>query len=257
MKRAVISDIHANCAAFEAVMADIEEQGCDDIYCLGDIIGYGPDPRECITLAQQCGLNLLGNHEEAVLFGPIGFNPKAKAAIDWTKEQLSLSDHSEEENREMWNFIGGLAKKHKEGEILYVHGSPRDPTREYVFKQDIRDRAKMDELFDAPPDLSWQVCFAGHTHHPGIFVQSQPYIFLDPGQIEDRYEYSTRPERIMVNVGSVGQPRDGDARASYVVIDDKALRFRRVEYDIGLTLKRFDDCPGLPEYLAERLKEGK
>ena len=257
LKRAVISDIHGNHAAFEAVMADIEEQGCGDIYCLGDLIGYGPDPRECILMAGKCGLNLMGNHEEAVLFGPIGFNPKAKAAIDWTKEQLSLADCPEEENREMWNFIGGLAKQHKEGEILYVHGSPRDPTREYVFKQDIRDRSKMDEIFDSPPDLSWKVCFAGHTHHPGVFAQSVPYLFLDPAQIDNRYEYSTRPERIMVNVGSVGQPRDGDSRASYVIIDDEAIYFRRIEYDLERTLKRFEENPGLPEYLAERLKEGK
>ena len=256
MKRAVISDIHANHAAFEAVLADIEEQGCEDIYCLGDIIGYGPDPRICITLAGKCALNLLGNHEEAVLFGAIGFNPKAKAAIDWTKEQLSI-DGQEEENREMWNFVGGLSKHHKEGEILYVHGSPRDPTREYVFKQDIRDIPKMDALFGAPPDFEWKVCFAGHTHHPGIFSQSTPYMFHDPQEIDHRYEYSTRPERILVNVGSVGQPRDGDKRASYVIIDDEALHFRRIEYDVQRTLDRFEENPGLPDYLAQRLTEGK
>lgn len=256
MKRAVISDIHANHAAFEAVLADIEEQGCDDIYCLGDIIGYGPDPRKCITLAAKCALNLLGNHEEAVLFGAIGFNPKAKAAIDWTKDQLSL-DGEEDENREMWNFVGGLAKNHKEGDILYVHGSPRDPTREYVFKQDIRDLSKMDALFGAPPDFEWKVCFSGHTHHPGIFVKSKPYMFLDPREIDHRYEYSTRPERVIVNVGSVGQPRDGDKRASYVIIDDKAIHFRRLEYDLQRTLDRFEENPGLPDYLAQRLTEGK
>ena len=256
MKRAVISDIHANHAAFEAVLADIEEQGCEDIYCLGDIIGYGPDPRICITLAGKCALNLLGNHEEAVLFGAIGFNPKAKAAIDWTKEQLSI-EGQEEENREMWNFVGGLSKHHKEGDILYVHGSPRDPTREYVFKQDIRDIPKMDALFGAPPDFEWKVCFAGHTHHPGIFAQSTPYMFHDPLEIDHRYEYSTRPERILVNVGSVGQPRDGDKRASYVIIDDEALHFRRIEYDVQLTLDRFEENSGLPDYLAQRLTEGK
>ena len=144
-----------------------------------------------------------------------------------------------------------------EGDVLYVHGSPRDPTREYVFKQDIRDRSKMDEIFVSPPELSWKVCFAGHTHHPGVFVQSMPYLFLDPNQIEMRYEYSTRPERVMVNVGSVGQPRDGDSRASYVIIDDTAIHFRRVDYDLERTLRRFEENPGLPEYLAERLKEGK
>ena len=257
MKVAVLADIHANLEALEAVLIAAENERVDRVVCLGDVIGYGPDPRECILMARKCGLNLLGNHEEAVLFGPIGFNPKAKAAIDWTKEQLSLPDSPEDENREMWNFIGGLSKQHKEGEILYVHGSPRDPTREYVFKQDIRDRSKMDEIFESPPELTWKVCFAGHTHHPGVFAQSVPYLFLDPAQLDNRYEYSTRPERVMVNVGSVGQPRDGDSRASYVVIDDEAIHFRRIEYDIERTLKRFEESPGLPEYLAERLKEGK
>ena len=157
----------------------------------------------------------------------------------------------------MWNFVGGLSKHHKEGDILYVHGSPRDFTREYVFKQDIRDIPKMDALFGAPPDFEWKVCFAGHTHYPGIFAQSTPYMFHDPREIDHRYEYSTRPERILVNVGSVGQPRDGDKRASYVILDDEALHFRRIEYDVQLTLDRFEENPGLPDYLAQRLTEGK
>jgi diadenosine tetraphosphatase ApaH/serine/threonine PP2A family protein phosphatase len=257
LKRAVISDIHANLPAFEAVLADVEEQGCEDIYCLGDVIGYGPDPRRCIQLAQQCAVNLLGNHEEAVLFGAIGFNPKAKVAIDWTREQLSRSDRPQEENRELWNFIGSLEKQRKESSFLYVHGSPRDPTREYIFKQDVRDRKKMDAIFASPPDFEWKVCFAGHTHHPGIFAQAQPYVFLEPAQIDFKYEYRRSPVRVLVNVGSVGQPRDGDWRASYVVLDEETIHFRRLDYDVGRTLQRFKDSPNLPDYLAKRLQEGK
>ncbi len=257
MKRAVISDIHANLAAFEAVLADIDSEGCEDIYCLGDIIGYGPDPRGCIDLARRCSVNLLGNHEEAVLFGAIGFNPKAKVAIDWTREQLSLPDESQETNRELWNFVGGLAKQRQEGDFLYVHGSPRDPTREYIFKQDVKDRKKMDAIFAFPPDFQWKVCFAGHTHHPGIFAQEQPYAFLEPAQVAEAYAYRDSPARVLVNVGSVGQPRDGDWRASYVIVDEETIRFRRLEYDVGRTLKRFQECPDLPDYLARRLQEGK
>lgn len=258
MKRAVISDIHANVAAFDAVLADIEAQGCEDVYCLGDIIGYGPDPRECVQRAQQHSVvNLLGNHEEAVLFGAIGFNPKAKIAIDWTREQLSLPDSHQEENRDLWNFIGGLAKLRKEDDYLYVHGSPRDPTREYIFKQDVKDRKKMDAIFASPPDFPWKVCFAGHTHHPGVFVQSQPYEFLEPEAIDRVYRYRETEARALINVGSVGQPRDGDRRASYVILEDEVITFRRLEYDVEKTLQRFRECPTLPDYLAKRLQEGK
>jgi predicted phosphodiesterase len=257
LKRAVVSDIHANLAAFEAVLADIDQQGVDEIICLGDVIGYGPDPRECIQIAKNFGINLLGNHEEAVLFGAIGFNPKAKTAIDWTREQLSLESEPPDENRELWNFVGSLAKEHRDGEFLFVHGSPRDPTREYVFRQDFRDRKKMDQIFSSPPDFEWKLAFAGHTHHPGIFAQDRPYSFLEPKDVENRYDFESAPARCLINVGSVGQPRDGDWRSSYVLLDDTSIVFRRLEYDVQRTLRRFRDCPQLPEYLARRLRDGK
>ncbi len=257
MKRAVISDIHGNLAAFEQVLEDIQRRGIEEIYCLGDIIGYGPDPRACIELAKRFPVNLLGNHEEAVLFGAIGFNPKAKIAIDWTREQLSLKSEPQERNRELWNFIGGLAKQHKEGSFLYVHGSPRDPTREYIFKQDYQDRKKMDEIFSSPADMHWQVCFAGHTHYPGIFSQGHPYAFLEPQDIGYEFPYAARKMRILVNVGSVGQPRDGDWRASYVIVDEECIRFVRLDYDVQRTVLRFKGYPELPDYLAKRLEEGK
>lgn len=257
LKRAVISDIHANLAALEAVLDDIRSSAVEEIYCLGDILGYGPDPRACIERARDFRVNLLGNHEEAVLFGAVGFNPKAKVAIDWTRDQLNCSTESEGKNRELWNFIGALKKSHTEGEFLYVHGSPRDPTREYIFKQDFRDRKKMDDIFASPPGFAWKVCFAGHTHHPGIFAQDHPYVFLEPSQVESQFAYAKTKGRFLVNVGSVGQPRDGDWRACYAIVDDQTITFRRVEYDLQRTLGRFREYPDLPEYLARRLEEGK
>jgi predicted phosphodiesterase len=257
LKLAIISDIHANLAAFESVLDHIRSQGVDAVYCLGDIIGYGPDPRACIDIAIALPLNLLGNHEEAVLFGAIGFNPKAKVAIDWTREQLSLRTESQDRNRQLWNFIGALPKQHRDGAFLFVHGSPRDPTREYIFKQDFQDRKKMDEIFAAPSDVEWKVCFAGHTHHPGVFAQTHPYAFHEPVEIDQCYRWSDIQHRILVNVGSVGQPRDGDWRASYVTVDDQEIRFHRVEYDLQRTLRRFAEHPELPEYLARRLEEGR
>ena len=257
VKRAVISDIHANLAAFERVLEHIREQGIEEIYCLGDIIGYGPDPRKCIDLAEDFSLNLLGNHEEAVCLGAIGFNPKAKIAIDWTRKQLNLETEPPDKNRELWNFLGRLEKRHKDGDFFFVHGSPREPTREYIFKQDFQDRAKMDAIFAAPGDIEWKVCFAGHTHHPGVFAQDHPYVFFEPSELGYRYRYAGLKSKILVNVGSVGQPRDGDWRASYVVVDDEEIRFHRVDYDVQRTIRRFKENPELPEYLARRLEEGK
>ena len=257
MKFAVVSDIHGNLAAFEAVLEDIREKRIKRIICLGDLIGYGPDPRGCIRLAMDFPVNLLGNHEEAVLFGAIGFNPKAKIAIDWTREQLSLPDRPQEKNRELWNFIGNLARQYQEDQYLFVHGSPRDPTREYIFKQDYQDRSKMDEIFAAPANTEWRVCFAGHTHHPGVFEQNNVYHFYEPAEVDGSYDLPSREARVLVNVGSVGQPRDGDWRASYVVVDKGTIQFCRLSYDVERTLRRFDECPGLPDYLAKRLQEGK
>ena len=257
MKRAIISDIHGNLAAFEAVLKDIQSEKVDDIVCLGDVIGYGPDPRACLELAFPFAVNLLGNHEEAVMENAIGFNPKAKAAIEWTKDQLSLPSEPVEKNRELWNFIGSLPRSSLQGEVLFVHGSPRDPTREYIFNGDWQDRKKMDDIFAAPLDVAWKVCFTGHTHCPGVFVQDQPYRYYDPRSISNELSIADLPRRGIVNVGSVGQPRDGDRRSSYVVLEDNRVRFKRLEYDVQRTVDRFRQCPGLPEYLARRLEEGK
>jgi predicted phosphodiesterase len=257
VRLAVISDIHGNLAALVSVLEDIKKHRVDATYCLGDIVGYGPDPRACIELAKSCDVNLLGNHEEAVLFGAIGFNPKAKVAIDWTRDQLSAVDQPQEKNRDLWNFIGGLSRQYQEGNFLFVHGSPRDPTREYIFKQDHRDQKKMDDIFASPPGTDWRVCFAGHTHHPGVFSQSAPYRFYAPQEIGGVYQYADSEERILVNVGSVGQPRDGDWRASYATVDDENIHFHRCDYDVQTTLRRFKDFPDLPDYLAKRLEEGK
>lgn len=257
MKVAIVSDIHANLAALEAVLEDIEGEQVDKIYCLGDVIGYGPDPRECLEKVLEFPVNLLGNHEEAVLVGAIGFNPKAKAAIDWTRDQLNLESEPIEKNREYWNFLGKLKRSHLEGDFLFVHGSPREFTREYIFSQDYQDRKKMDEIFASPPGVEWRVCFTGHTHFPGIFSQENPYKFYDPPSLDYTFSLRGLANRIIINVGSVGQPRDGDNRASYVILEEADIRFKRIEYDVQRTVARFQDCPALPEYLARRLEEGK
>ena len=128
MKRALISDVHANLEALTAVLADIRSQNISEIYCLGDIVGYGPNPCECldevIRLAQ---VTILGNHDQATLFDPDGFNPVALQAVYWTREQLESANGSPSQINRRWDFLGELPRTHDEGEFLFVHGSPREP----------------------------------------------------------------------------------------------------------------------------------
>ena len=132
MKTAIISDIHANIEALTVVLQHIESQGIRDVVCLGDVIGYGPNPREALTACRNVRFCLMGNHEEAVLFYGEDFNPKARAALEWTKEQLNSPDYDRTDNYELWNFLGNLRETVNEENVLYVHGSPRVPTKEYM-----------------------------------------------------------------------------------------------------------------------------
>ena len=249
MRKAIISDIHANLPALEAVLADVADQEVTSIYCLGDVIGYGPSPRECLELSRKFDLNLLGNHEEAVLFDPVGFNARARAAVEWTKSQLSRSDSPREENVALWDHLGSMKETHSEEDVLFVHGSPRDPTREYVFINDIEDPEKMDSIFDA---FDGHTCFVGHTHTAGVFTSDLNFLY--PTAIGS--EFRVGDGKHIINVGSVGQPRDGDSRGSYVILDGEEVFFRRIQYDIERTVALFEGTP-LPEYLAQRLREGR
>jgi predicted phosphodiesterase len=248
--RAIISDIHGNLEALQVVLADIQSKGIDRIICLGDIIGYGPQPVECVDLCYDFEVNLLGNHEEAVLVGAVGFNPKAAAAIDWTRDQFNRDGVSESVKDMRWNFLGAMKLRHDlDGGASFVHGSPREPTREYVFRSDIQDRDKMEAVFGS----IGQVCFAGHTHTPGIFTESGEHL----APRDCRMEWEISKERAFINVGSVGQPRDGDVRASYVTFDGEVVRFHRVIYDVERTISVFAGIPQLPPYLGLRLREGR
>jgi predicted phosphodiesterase len=246
---AILSDIHSNIEAFEAVLEDLKQFDVEEIICLGDVIGYGPNPRECIKLAEQFDLTLLGNHEEAVLFLAEDFNQKARQAVDWTRDQLNSRDFDPAENHRMWNFLGDLRKREKRNDILFVHGSPRVPTREYVMPRDAMNREKMTDIFAQIE----RVCFVGHTHVPGVFTE-QGQFFLSSG-INNKFTLENGKH--LINVGSVGQPRDNDNRASYVTVDNNAVVWHRVPYPVEKTIDKIRAEPGLPAYLADRLKEGK
>ncbi len=248
---AILSDIHSNIEALTAVIADAEEHGAEIFRCLGDVIGYGPNPVECVDIARKkFEFTLLGNHEEAVLFGAIGFNPKAKKAVDWTREQFhTLREDEEDQRNDRWQFLGELPLHVEDGEVQYVHGSPRDPTREYIFPTDVLNPDKLRVVFDHVA----RAAFNGHTHAPGVMTEEN--LFLLPQDVD--WEYQLTDQKVIINVGSVGQPRDGDNRASYALFDGETVTFRRVEYDYQATMRRMADIDGLPEYLALRLKEGR
>jgi len=280
VRRALISDIHANLEALEVVLADIKAQGITEILCLGDIIGYGPNPRECIDLVMEhCSMSLLGNHDQGALFDPDGFNIGAERAIFWTREQLeSASDRANNEKR--WEFLGELPRTHRLNEFLFVHGSPRNPLSEYIFPEDIYNQRKMERLFQ----LVEKYCFQGHTHVPGVFTEN--YQFFPPEEID--HEYTLGEGKVMINVGSVGQPRDGDPRACYVILEDGRaakssfdtviyapgeldepsgggappsgavrINYRRLPYDFEKTIKKIYAVPELEPFLGDRLRQGR
>ncbi len=252
MRQALISDIHGNYEALTAVMADIRSQSIDRLVCLGDIVGYGPNPCQCLdAVMQKCSLTILGNHDQAALFDPEGFNPVALRAIYWTRDELDRGPGSPTVINGRWDFLSELPKFHAEGDILFVHGSPRDATNEYVFPETIYDQTRMKILFDRVSRL----CFQGHTHMPGIFTTDGE--FIKPEDCESSFMLGD--EKLMINVGSVGQPRDEDPRSCYVVFDDRKqeIEFRRVEYDIDTTARKIYNVPDLDNMLGDRLRGGR
>ncbi len=249
MKRAFISDIHSNLEALEAVLADIRAQGIEEVYCLGDVVGYGPNPRECIDLVMQCRVCLLGNHDQGALFDPEGFNSGAERAIFWTRHQLENGPGTTAERHRRWDFLGELPRNHQEGQLLLVHGSARNPLNEYVFPEDIYNRRKLEKIFALVPKHAFQ----GHTHVPGVFTED--FNFISPEEIN--YEYQLTDAKVMINVGSVGQPRDGDPRACYAALEDGLVRFRRVEYPLEKTIQKIYDVPELDNFLGDRLRDGR
>lgn len=250
MRTAVISDIHSNLASLKAVLADIQEQGADRIVCLGDIVGYGPEPRECIDLVMQsCTICLLGNHDQGALFDPEGFNSGAERAIFWTRAQLESPSGNSKQGDRRWEFLGELPRNYQDGPLLFVHGSARNPLNEYVFPEDTYNRRKMEKIFA----LVRQHSFQGHTHVPGVFTED--FRFFSPEEIDNQYRLGD--EKTMINVGSVGQPRDGDPRACYVLIDDDLVLFRRVEYPVEETIEKIHAVPELDNFLGDRLRDGR
>ncbi|OHB72230.1 MAG: phosphoesterase [Planctomycetes bacterium RBG_13_63_9] len=249
MKRALISDIHSNLESLEAVLGDIQDQGVTEVFCLGDVVGYGPNPRQCIDRVMECQVCLLGNHDQGALFDPEGFNSGAERAIFWTRRQLEDSGGNSAAAHRRWDFLGELPRNHQEGDLLFVHGSARNPLNEYVFPEDIYNKRKLEKIFA----LIRRYAFQGHTHVPGVFTED--FNFFTPEEVGN--EYRLPDQKVMVNVGSVGQPRDGDPRACYVILEDNVVRFRRVDYPLEKTVEKIYQVPELDNFLGDRLRDGR
>ena len=243
MRCAIIADIHANLAAFRAVLDDIEHRGgVEEVWCLGDVVGYGPDPHQCIELLHRYKhVCVAGNHDWAAI-GKIDtseFNPDAAAACHWTAQQLSPEDIE---------YLESLPLVIQQGDFTLVHGSPREPIWEYLIS--VSSAKKNFAYFQS------QFCLVGHSHMPLVFRHSEtgdcsfvPFS-TNVGLVLGK-------NRLIINPGGVGQPRDSDPRASYAIYDNdtKMARLYRIPYDIVATQTKMVKH-NLPVRLVARLSYG-
>ena len=253
MRTALISDIHGNMDALQTVLADIDTKNVDRIVCLGDIVGYGPNPLEALDLIRQrCEYAIIGNHDFAVLYEPTNFNVAAEQASFWTRSQFEV--HGDPALRkERLDYLGKLDIRRWEDDVLYVHASPRKPINEYIFPDDVlQSPNKIRGIFERVKSI----CFVGHTHCQGVFT-SEPEFYL-PVEIGWKFRFE-KGKKAIVNPGSVGQPRDRDPRAAYAIYDAKEnlVEFMRLEYDIDAVAKKIQNIPNLHNFLATRLYDGR
>ncbi len=244
MRYAIISDIHSNLTAFQAVLQDIEARGgFERIWCLGDVVGYGPDPKECIALLRQYDhICVAGNHD----LGAIGkididdFNPEAAVACRWTGQQLEQRDV---------DYLANLPLVISEGDFTLAHGSPREPVWEYLVS--IHAARVSFNHFQT------KFCLVGHSHVPVVFESLPPDSECLLHEFPIDASLTLGDNRLIINPGGVGQPRDGDPRASYAIYDSdqKIIRHHRVPYDVASVQQRMREYT-LPHLLADRLSRG-
>jgi len=241
MKYAIFADMHSNLEAYQAVLEKLKKEKPSKYFCVGDIVGYGADPVKCVEITKALNpVSVCGNHDWAVasLANLENFNPYAKDGIVWTKEAVA--------DKEI-DFLKRLELVHEDDELTLVHGSLFRP-EEFNYVIDMYSAYKMLEM------ARTNISFIAHSHIPGIFVMENG----KPGYATTASVKIKEGRKYLVNVGSVGQPRDGDPRGAYCIYDKgkKTLEIKRVKYDIKKAQKKILDA-GLPELLAHRLREGR
>jgi len=238
----IYSDVHSNLAALEAVLASMETFGVERRVCLGDLVGYCADADVCVQLVQKnSDICLLGNHDSVALKreSSVHFNQYARIAIEWTQTKLS---------KESLEFMKKLPYIVEESDVCFVHASPKSPADWFYV-------ASLDEAVDAFEFFSTRFCFVGHTHSPVIVACGKDG---SPSVIEEDFYTAQDDERVLVNVGSVGQPRDRNPEACYCLLDSDSLtvRFIRVPYDISRTQETMRK-QGFPAFLIQRIADGR
>ena len=242
MRYAVLGDIHANLHALEAVIEDARSFSCSEFHLLGDVVGYGAFPAECVSIARDLpGSCVLGNHDEAASGGKSleGFSEVARISLKWTRDSLSTDQKT---------WLGALRLQRQIRRTTFVHATLYSPLG-WGYVREVAD-AEMSLALQRTP-----LCFIGHTHVPRAFAQGtgEMLLFEPP----DQGVRLPREPKYLVNAGSVGQPRDGDPRAAYMIHDEErdGLWLRRVDYDIEAAAAAIL-AAGLPEKLAARLRTG-
>jgi predicted phosphodiesterase len=240
MKFAIFGDIHANLEALETVLNDAERQGCTQFACIGDIVGYNANPVECLNRVRELNCPVVkGNHDEeaSVDTDITGLNPLAQAALEWTRQNIGEEDKQ---------WLRELRMVRQVRDFTVVHATLDSPTNwAYVMNK-----------FDAMASFSYQftqACFFGHTHTPRIYIKDSRVFAHEGEEVEIE-----QGKKYFINVGSVGQPRDGDWRSSYAVFNAESgyVTIRRLEYDLRTTQRKIVEA-GLPQMLADRLAHGK
>jgi len=248
---ALISDIHGNLEALEAVLTEIANQGVDEVWCLGDIVGYGPDPIACTDLVRRnCSLTLMGNHDWAVLNSPVGFNTLATAMVYKTKEWMRITDQSTDQDKERWNYLSQLPLSAEVDGQFLVHASPRAELSEYILPSDVSyDPGKFDEIFS----MIDRICVVGHSHQPCSITEDLVLTMIraevNTIELDDR--------KRIINIGSVGQPRDGDNRACFATFNGETVHYTRVPYNFRQTMAKIKQLGEEYQMLGYRLGLGR
>ena len=242
MRYGIFSDVHSNLEALEAVIKEYKKEAIDTYLCLGDVVGYAANPNECVDKVKRLArVTVCGNHDWASvgLFSANYFNPVAGEAINWTKHYL---------NDEAWVFLESLKTVYEFDDLTLVHGTLDNPA-DFNYMVDCYDASETFEL------LNSNVCFVGHTHVAGVFIQDQHknIRYSNPSSLGLK-----DGNRCIVNVGSVGQPRDDNPAAAYCIYDThkNEILIKRIGYDVGVTRNKIIDA-GLPRFLGDRLIAGR